>query len=1129
MRILALLLALCMACGILPAMAESAEAPANTLPAAGDVVNGFEVKETRDFPLIGAVLTLFEHQKTGAQLIYIANDDTNRVFDLTFFTDAVDNTGLPHVFEHSTLDGSAKYPSKALFFNLGYQTYNTYMNASTYNRMTTYPVASLSEKQLLKLADYYTDSCLNPMIMEDESIFREEAWRYRLESADAPLTIEGTVYSEMLGATTLERVANLSMLRAAYPGSLIGNDQGGSPEAIPDMTFESLRDYHNLYYHPSNCVAYLYGDFEDYAAFLAMLDEAFAPFERKEFTRDDSGYTPITEPVELTVDYPVEAGSSTDNASTVYYTFVVHGADRQQQLELNTLTDLLVADASSLQQALKTALPSGTFACYIETASPEPAIVFRATNVPADAAPTFKAVVDAELAKVAESGFPQDLVDSVMATLSLNVRLVREDADTGVNIVPNLAYDYAVSGNPWGYPDYVDALAMMDLWNSEGRYAEVTKTFLAGSQTTALVTANPKPGLKEENDAALAAKLEEIKAGMSDDEIAALVAASTAEEEEEDASAMVASLQAETVASLPEEIKLYSISDETVGGTRFISTIAAVDGIGQPDIFLNADHLAKEDIHWFKLYTQLLGELDTTAHTKAELATLSTRYLYNKNVRLSLLGRGSDYHSCLRMGWIATDDDLAAGYDLMYEMAFDTRFDQPEQLLAAVQKIKADLKASIQNAPYNPLVFRALSRGGGLTAYYDYTTGVAYYSFLDTVEQSLLAGDTAAGEKLATVQASMKNSDGSAILFAGGTESIALNRTLAEAFLAKLDSEPRERQTVSFEPVPNSEALVLDTNVQYNLVAAGYDALGIDGYDAGLDAVTALVNDKYLYPQLRDQYGAYGVLHGALEDEGVYIVSYRDPNVVETFAVYDQLPAWISSLEVDQATLDGYILSAYSVLARPTGELSGAVAASMDVLQGNDPNRKLAWMDELKQVTPDKVRQSASIYSALMENGVRMTAGGAGVIATNSDLYEAVLNPFGAVDASQVGFTDAEEGSEYYDAVRFVFENGLMAPAANDRFGVDDAATNADMATAIGMLAFGQPMTAEDAVANLSPYGILPADLDLAGELTDTGMMQMVAGLMAAVGQPMEVPETEGAAMTRGELAQALMSQFGEE
>ena len=123
-----------------------------SIPQAGEVVNGFETMETRDFPAMNASVVRFVHQKTGAELYYIANDDTNRIFDLTFRTESPDDTGIPHVFEHAITDGSEKYPSRQLYYNLQYQTYNTYMNATTFDRCTTYPVGSMSEAQLLKLA-----------------------------------------------------------------------------------------------------------------------------------------------------------------------------------------------------------------------------------------------------------------------------------------------------------------------------------------------------------------------------------------------------------------------------------------------------------------------------------------------------------------------------------------------------------------------------------------------------------------------------------------------------------------------------------------------------------------------------------------------------------------------------------------------------------------------------------------------------------------------------------------------------------------------------------------------------------------------------------------------------------------
>ena len=109
-RILAIVLSVMLALTSLPVLAE--DAAVSGLPQVGEVVNGFEVVEVTTFPLINADVVYFVHQKTGAEMLYLANDDTNRVFEITFKTPAENDMGVPHVFEHATLGGSEKYPSK---------------------------------------------------------------------------------------------------------------------------------------------------------------------------------------------------------------------------------------------------------------------------------------------------------------------------------------------------------------------------------------------------------------------------------------------------------------------------------------------------------------------------------------------------------------------------------------------------------------------------------------------------------------------------------------------------------------------------------------------------------------------------------------------------------------------------------------------------------------------------------------------------------------------------------------------------------------------------------------------------------------------------------------------------------
>ena len=43
----------------------------------------------------------YRHNKTGAEILSLVNDDENKVFGITFRTPPGDSTGLPHILEHS--------------------------------------------------------------------------------------------------------------------------------------------------------------------------------------------------------------------------------------------------------------------------------------------------------------------------------------------------------------------------------------------------------------------------------------------------------------------------------------------------------------------------------------------------------------------------------------------------------------------------------------------------------------------------------------------------------------------------------------------------------------------------------------------------------------------------------------------------------------------------------------------------------------------------------------------------------------------------------------------------------------------------------------------------------------------
>lgn len=123
---------------------------------------------------------LLKHKKTGARIVLLSNDDDNKVFNIGFRTPVSDDTGVPHIIEHTVLCGSEKYPVKDPFMELVKGSLNTFLNAMTYPDKTVYPVASYNDRDFNNLMEVYADAVFKPNIAKDSKVFMQEGWHYEL-------------------------------------------------------------------------------------------------------------------------------------------------------------------------------------------------------------------------------------------------------------------------------------------------------------------------------------------------------------------------------------------------------------------------------------------------------------------------------------------------------------------------------------------------------------------------------------------------------------------------------------------------------------------------------------------------------------------------------------------------------------------------------------------------------------------------------------------------------------------------------------------------------------------------------------------------------------------------------------
>ena len=77
-------------------------------PKPGEKLHGFTLVRSKHVPELELTALHLQHDKTGADYLHVAREDKNNVFSIGFKTNPPDDTGVPHILEHTTLCGSEK-------------------------------------------------------------------------------------------------------------------------------------------------------------------------------------------------------------------------------------------------------------------------------------------------------------------------------------------------------------------------------------------------------------------------------------------------------------------------------------------------------------------------------------------------------------------------------------------------------------------------------------------------------------------------------------------------------------------------------------------------------------------------------------------------------------------------------------------------------------------------------------------------------------------------------------------------------------------------------------------------------------------------------------------------------------
>lgn len=943
---------------------------------------------------------ILRHKKSGARIAILSNNDDNKVFYIGFRTPPEDETGVPHIIEHTTLCGSKKFPVKDPFIELAKGSLNTFLNAMTYPDKTVYPVASCNDQDFKNLMDVYLDAVFNPNITKYEEIFKQEGWHYELTGKDDELKINGVVYNEMKGAySSPDEVLSSQIYRSLFPDNTYSKDSGGNPEYIPKLTYEAYLDFYHKYYHPSNSYIYLYGDM-DVVERLEWLDKEYLSlYDYKKVNSEINKQPAFDEIKNVEAQYSITMDDTQENKTYLSYNRVVGDTLDEMLYQAFDVLDyaLVSSPGAPVKQALIDAgIGDDVYGSY-DAGILQPVFSFVAKNANASQADEFESIIESTLKEVVKTGINKE---ALLAGINSSEFKFRE-ADFGqfpkgllfgLNCLDSWLFD---DMKPFIHLECLGTFAKLRKAVDTDYFEKLIQEYLLDNTHGSSVTVKPKRGLGNEREEALAKELSDYKASLSDEEIKKLIEDTEhlkKYQEEPSSDEDLRKLPMLTRADMKKNAMPFSNIEDELLDVKVVRHDIESNGIDYISFLFDAGDFAQSELGYLGFFTNALGLVSTEKYSYTDLANAT-------NIYTGGISTGTASHPDIkdRNNFVfkfevklkVLEKNLDKALELMEQMLLTSDFTDTKRLGELVAQIKARLQANLSSSGHLVAAMRSMSSFSRYALYQDELKGIAFYRSICRIEKELSESPKSVSDKLAAIAKKLFARNRMLISFTGNNEAYGNAKPSLEKVIAGFDkmSAVGNQAEVHFNTA--KEAFIDASQIQYVAKTGDFICEGYE-YTGALRLLRIILSYDYLWINVRVKGGAYGCMNTFLRSGESYFVSYRDPNLSDTLDVYDRIPEYIKSFSPDERDMTKYIIGTFSALDTPMNPEAKGSRSLSAYLEGITYEQIQKERNEILNAQPEDIRRLADLVEAVLKKDSICVIGNENMIKESAGLFENV-------------------------------------------------------------------------------------------------------------------------------------------
>ncbi|MCB5254773.1 MAG: insulinase family protein [Candidatus Cloacimonadaceae bacterium] len=965
--------------------------------------HGFELVQSQEIKELNATYHRYLHKKSGAELIHLACDDNNKAFNIAFKTIPEDDTGCPHIMEHSVLNGSQNYPAKGTFMELIKGSLNTFINAMTSSDWTSYPVASTNDKDFLNLMKVYLDAVLRPRIYDEPMIMDQEGWHYELFQEDDEIKYKGVVYNEMKGAfSSVDSIVNRFCQHTQFPDTPYGFESGGDPDAIPELTHEKFLAFHQKYYHPSNSKIWLYGDMDIQACLKLIDNEYLTEFDDPGIRLEFPAQKPFPQPKMLKHQYPL---ADDKDPKGQYYLALnyTYGkvTDKALTSQASLLTELLMlTPASPLKAVIRESGLCKDSQISIMNDILQPTISIVCKQVKKENLETLSKLIKTEMQRIVKAGFEKKLIEALINSKEF---FLREAQMQGFpkGLFYNL-YCFGMwnhGGDPLDMLAFEGYLAHLRKGLDAPVYEELLDTFCLSNPHASEIHFEPVPGLIAKQDEQIRARLAEYKKTLSKEQIQDLIRYNEKLkiwQEEPDSEEDLLKIPLLSLDDVDPKAASMPCEEEPHEEYTLLKHPLQTNGILYLKVYFDLTHANQMNLPWLKLYTQLLGQLNTQNYSYGDLENEIRNSTGGIKLGIDVFNSYQTPDEIIPKMILtgkAVADKIPQLMDLTAEYALRPVFDNPSRLKSLIREIKASTEEFVIMRGVTVAINRMFAPFSQLHSWKDKIVGLDYLHFLCELESKM-------DEDIEHIIGELKWVQEHFFTIQKAIISLTADEELLPKAISNLPILSEKISKASFEPVPHgfetrvvNEGISAPVKIQYVVKGGNYFRKGYP-YSGRLRVLSNILSNEYIYKELRVKGGAYGGGAGFTLDGYQFFYSYRDPNLRETLEVYDKVPDFIRSFKCSKREMDKYILGDISQQDYPKTPEATGLQSDMDYLTGFTQEDRQQIREEVLACKLEDLRVYADMIQALMDQNQYAIFGNEANIRAAADLFDEITPVF---------------------------------------------------------------------------------------------------------------------------------------